>query len=399
METITVSIHIGFLRGGRKGTHITPPNGHTFPAVVRRTVDTVDTVDLDRQGLSPLHVACLYGHLATVQLVVESRSCCINSSGSQGRRPVHMVLSSRSSPNTSTCLRYLLEKGADVNVTTDAGQTPLHLAASEGLLDCTEILVQAGADVLAQDCMGHTPMDLARVWCRRKVARYLKSCMWQAEKKKEMEERKLAQALYSDLTDMTKLNELNKKTLIDEKMAEWANKKSLPLLKDFSPRVLISQYHTQCLSSDQDSSNLKHAEGMCELQAGRPREDKSTSIEPPSASAFSPWTVYTGLQPQKPPREPDLRDCVTVWRDGINRQPQYTTKWDSTPRSAPDLPLDVLERVLFPRAFPSRIASPRHFEPQDILEVQHRGCPQGRSTSPWTEVAMHLAEVLELGHY
>lgn len=55
--------------------------------------------------------------------------------------------------------------------TTDAGQTPLHLAASEGLLDCAKILVQAGADVLAQDCMGHTPLDLARIWCRRKVAR------------------------------------------------------------------------------------------------------------------------------------------------------------------------------------------------------------------------------------
>lgn len=55
--------------------------------------------------------------------------------------------------------------------TTDSGTTPLHLAASEGLLECTEILVQAGADVLAQDSMGHTPLDLARIWCRRKVAR------------------------------------------------------------------------------------------------------------------------------------------------------------------------------------------------------------------------------------
>lgn len=49
--------------------------------------------------------------------------------------------------------------------------TPLHLAASEGLLDCAEILVQAGADVLAQDSAGHTPLDLARIWCHRKVAR------------------------------------------------------------------------------------------------------------------------------------------------------------------------------------------------------------------------------------
>ncbi len=60
---------------------------------------------------------------------------------------------------------------ADITSTTDSGATPLHLAASEGLLDCTEILVQAGADVLAQDSTGHTPLDLARIWCRREVAR------------------------------------------------------------------------------------------------------------------------------------------------------------------------------------------------------------------------------------
>lgn len=58
-----------------------------------------------------------------------------------------------------------------ITSTTDSGQTPLHLAASEGLLACTEILVQAGADVLAQDGMGNTPLDLARIWCHRKVAR------------------------------------------------------------------------------------------------------------------------------------------------------------------------------------------------------------------------------------
>lgn len=54
---------------------------------------------------------------------------------------------------------------------TDSGTTPLHLAASEGLLDCVEILTQAGADVLAQDSTGFTPLDLAHIWCHRKVAR------------------------------------------------------------------------------------------------------------------------------------------------------------------------------------------------------------------------------------
>ncbi|XP_038587463.1 ankyrin repeat domain-containing protein 53 [Micropterus salmoides] len=371
------------------------PREDTCPAVAVGIHGKLE-VSVNTEGLSALHMACLYGQLSTVQLLVESGLVWIHSSDHQGRQPVHMVLSSRSSPNTSSCLRYLLEHGANVNVATDSGSTPLHLAASEGLLDCTEILVQAGADVLAKDSMGHTALDLARICCRRKVARYLKSCVWQQDKKKEMQKRRLVQALYRDLVDRAKLNELNKKTLNDMKTAEWANRKSLPLLKDFSPRVLVSRYHTQCLSSDQ---NTKHAKHPLKHQPGGPQEDRSTYTKQPHASSSRPWTIFMGLQPEKPPKEPDLRDSITVWRDSSSTKPHYTTKWDSRPHPTPDLPLDVLERVLFPRAFPSRIASPRYFEPQNIEEVQRRGYPQGRRTSPWTEVAMHLAEVLEPGHY
>ncbi|TNN45425.1 Ankyrin repeat domain-containing protein 53 [Liparis tanakae] len=325
--------------------HTLPPDRHTLLAAAVRSPEPLD----DRQ--------------AEVQLLAESRPGWewIDSGDLLGRRPVHMVLSTRSSPNTSSCLAYLVELGADVNATSDTGTTPLHLAASEGLLDCAETLVRAGADVWAQDSVGHTPLDLAHIWCHRKMARYLKNWMWQSGKKKEMQQRKLVQRLYGDLVGEVKLNRLNK--------------------KEFSPSVSASQYHTKCLSSVQDQS----------ASAGRP----------PPASPSRPWTVFTGgLQPEGPPREPDLRGGVSVWRDSSGGvRPLYSTQWGGSHRPAPDVSLDVLERVLFPRAFPPRIASLRHFEPRDIGEVQRRGHPQGRSTSPWTEVAMHLPEVLEPGHY
>ncbi|XP_047448377.1 ankyrin repeat domain-containing protein 53 [Mugil cephalus] len=381
----------------RKLSHRAPSGGQMFPAVTRgrQEKSVVSENQRSRQGLPELHGACLYGEMTTVVRLLESRLEWINSSDSLGHRPIHMVLSSQSSPNTSACLKYLLERGADVNATTDSGQTPLHLAASEDLLECAEVLVKAGADVLAKDSMGHTPLDLARIWCRRKIARFLKSCMWQAEKKEEMEQRMMVQALYRDLVDMAKQNNLNKKTLIDVKVTEWASKKGLPLLKDFPHRVQVSQYHTKCLLPEQ-----KHTWGLSKHRPGRPQGDGRTSAKQQSAASTPrPWTMFMGLQPETPPRAPDLRDTVTVWKDGCGRQTQYITKWDGTARPTPNLPLDVLERALFPRAFPSRIASLQHFEPKDIVEVQHRGHPQGRSTSPWTEVAMHLAEVLEAGHY
>ncbi|XP_068612194.1 ankyrin repeat domain-containing protein 53 [Brachionichthys hirsutus] len=342
-----------------------------------------DELERTDEDLSALHTACLYGQLDMIQLLLESRPDWINSSDLREHRPIHMALSSRSTPNTSLCLNYLVEHGAEINAKTDSGMTPLHLASSEGLLDCTEILIQAGADVSARDGTGHTPLDMARIWCHRKVARYLKSCMWQEDKKKEMQERKRVQVLYSDLVDIAKQKDRHKKTLSDEKMAQWATNKGFPPLKDFSPRVSVSQYHVTWLPSDQNTSS--HTEG------------KGTSTKRPLPSFSRPWSIFVGPQSEKPPVVPDLRGCVTVRRGSSSRRFQYTTKWDSTPRPAPDLPLDTLERALFPRAFPSRIASPRHFEPQDIVEVQHRGYPRGQSTSPWTEVAMHLSEVLEPG--
>ncbi|KAM8897908.1 ankyrin repeat domain-containing protein 53 isoform 2-T2 [Spinachia spinachia] len=370
--------------------HVSPPDGHMFPALAAGSPEE----GVDSQGLSALHLACLHGQLAAVQLLVESGRGRIACSDLQGRQPVHMVLSPRSSPNTSACLAYLLEHGADANATTYSGTTPLHLAATEGLLECTETLTRAGADVLARDSVGHTPLDAARILCHRKVARYLKSCAWQTEKRKEMQERKLVQTLYSDLVDMVKLNGLNKKTLVDEKMADWADKKGFPLLKDFSPSVSVSQYHTQCLPPHQISSHSQRARQPSKPQAGGP-----SARQPQASSSSRPWTIFMGLQPEKSLREPDLRDKVTVWRHRGERPHQYATEWDGVRRSAPEVPLDLLERVLFPRAFPPRIASPRSFEPQDIVGVQHRGRPQGQSPSPWTEVAMHLAEVLEPGHY
>lgn len=132
-------------------------------------------------------------------------------------------------------------------------------------------------------------------------------------------------------------------------MAERASEKGLP------PGIPVSQYHARCC--------------------------------PPGPRSASP-----------PPAAPDLRDSVAV-RESGGRRLEYVAKWDGEPRRLPDLPADVLKRVLFPKAFPSRIESPRHFGPRGIEGVRHRRSPPDRTAAPWTEVAMHLAEALEPGRY
>lgn len=60
--------------------------------------------------------------------------------------------------------------------------------------------------------------------------------MWQEDKKKELQERKLVQALYRDLVGMAKQNELNKKVSLCveeifssniEKLQLWQNQRNI----------------------------------------------------------------------------------------------------------------------------------------------------------------------------
>lgn len=58
-------------------------------------------------------------------------------------------------------VRFLLQRGANVNLADRSGRTPLHLAASKGYLDLILTLLDKGADVEARDGLGRTPRNIA----------------------------------------------------------------------------------------------------------------------------------------------------------------------------------------------------------------------------------------------
>jgi serine/threonine-protein phosphatase 6 regulatory ankyrin repeat subunit B len=55
----------------------------------------------------------------------------------------------------------LIDAGADPNVSTDDGFTPLMAASGEGYLEIVKLLLQAGADVTAKNKSGLTALTLA----------------------------------------------------------------------------------------------------------------------------------------------------------------------------------------------------------------------------------------------
>ena len=61
----------------------------------------------------------------------------------------------------SLITQHLLAHGADPNIASDKGYTPLMRAAGHGMVDTTKLLLAAGADPLFRDCNGKTAAQLA----------------------------------------------------------------------------------------------------------------------------------------------------------------------------------------------------------------------------------------------
>eukprot|EP00198_Chlamydomonas_reinhardtii_P006977 XP_001696313.1 predicted protein [Chlamydomonas reinhardtii] len=59
-------------------------------------------------------------------------------------------------------VRYLLERGADVNAIDLGDNTALHWAAMRGHVEVVRCLLGAGADRAAANAQGRTPLDLAQ---------------------------------------------------------------------------------------------------------------------------------------------------------------------------------------------------------------------------------------------
>lgn len=67
-------------------------------------------------------------------------------------------------------VKYLIEKGADVNAYDAGGATPLHLAAWKGHTAIALYLLEHGASGQAMSAEGMTPLDIAMMRENREIA-------------------------------------------------------------------------------------------------------------------------------------------------------------------------------------------------------------------------------------
>ena len=116
----------------------------------------------DNHGNTILHFAASEGHLETARLLLE-RGADINSQNKEGLTPLQQASrdTRRGYLGIVDIVRFLLDHGANVDARDNCGNTALHFAVSEGLLETAHLLLKQGADVNSQNNVGLTPLQRA----------------------------------------------------------------------------------------------------------------------------------------------------------------------------------------------------------------------------------------------
>ena len=89
--------------------------------------------------------------------LIDARPALVNTRNVKGETALNVVIA-RSDDNWT---RFLIGKGANVNLAASNGDTPLITAARVGFTDAIDLLLQLGAKVDAANRMGETPLILA----------------------------------------------------------------------------------------------------------------------------------------------------------------------------------------------------------------------------------------------
>lgn len=135
-------------------------------ATVKRELQKGEDVNGEHAGTSLLSLATKNGRLEMVKFLVD-KGANVNHGAINGTAPLMLAATN----GHLDVVKFLVDKGADVNAKDHKGGTPLMAAAREGHLDMVKFLVEKGADVNARGNDGETPLTLAT---KQDVVEFLK---------------------------------------------------------------------------------------------------------------------------------------------------------------------------------------------------------------------------------
>lgn len=122
----------------------------------------------DKQGVTPLHLACRLGHDDVVSTLINA-GADVHKTAEESVTPLHVAARSNCLP----AVVLLLDAGAQVDVSNNYGWTPLHMACMNGALEVCELLLARGANIDARNAFQRTPLIIAAANARMRVVNML----------------------------------------------------------------------------------------------------------------------------------------------------------------------------------------------------------------------------------
>ncbi len=113
-------------------------------------------------GKSPLMLAAMYGHKSVIETLLNAGAdpnLGSEEEFEEGTTALMCIASSLFASNRAEVIKFLVNRGADVNARNDNGETALIVACNNA--DSVKALIEAGADVNLEDNEGNTPIMLA----------------------------------------------------------------------------------------------------------------------------------------------------------------------------------------------------------------------------------------------
>jgi len=131
------------------------------------------------KGYSPFHFAALRNNLEALQILFESsKTIDIDQSTTYGWTACHLCINNKTKKKSLKCLKYLHQKGINLDRSTDLGLTPMHLAATTGNVIVLEYLMSNNNTPSPLESRGLSPHDLAVLWGHREAARVIAHYVW-----------------------------------------------------------------------------------------------------------------------------------------------------------------------------------------------------------------------------
>ncbi|XP_029645172.1 delta-latroinsectotoxin-Lt1a-like [Octopus sinensis] len=140
-------------------------------------------IQYDCDGFTPVHIAAFNGQLKCLKYLIEEYGCNVDVLSISDWTPLLAAVNDSNTQKSLDCLKYLLERGADISVSNKDGTTVLHRAAQKNHVEILKYLLGRGAELNCKDKDGYTPGDLAKILANKECSRILEAAKWHENKK------------------------------------------------------------------------------------------------------------------------------------------------------------------------------------------------------------------------